>query len=64
MDRKRKKQTQTKKQVNFLDWLIHGKGTISEPWPTAEELFEKKKHEIAEIQETLDKLDAMRKAKK
>ena len=23
----------------FWEWLVHGKGTVSEPWPTAEEVL-------------------------
>ena len=25
-------------EPSFMDLLIHGKGTVAEPWPTAEEL--------------------------
>ena len=44
---------QTKEEPTFLEWLIHGKGTVSEPWPTAKELFENEKLQ--------DKIKAVRK---
>ena len=31
------------KKVKFFDWLFYGKGTVSEPWPTAEELWDNPK---------------------
>ena len=26
-------------EPTFLEWLVHGKGTVSEPWPTVEEVL-------------------------
>ena len=47
-----KKDTEkSKREPTFLEWLIHGKGTVSEPWPTAKELFEDEElqEEIKEV---------------
>ena len=56
----------TKKPDNkptFWEWLVHGKGTVSEPWPTAEEVLANPevKQEIQTVQETFEKY---KKAKK
>ena len=26
-------------EPTFWEWLVHGKGTVSEPWPTVEEVL-------------------------
>ena len=42
MFRKNKERVKNKsrdQEPTFWEWLIHGKGTVSEPWPTAEELW-------------------------
>ena len=38
---------------DFWDWLIHGKGSVAEPWPTAEEVLQDPsvKKSIEEAQE-------------
>jgi len=38
-DSKSKQVDKTEGKVSFLERLIHGKGTVAEPWPTAEELW-------------------------
>ena len=37
---------------DFWEWLIYGKGTVAEPWPSIEEVLAKKEvqREIQEIQ--------------
>ena len=32
-------QEEQKKKPTYLERVIHGKGTVAEPWPTAEELW-------------------------
>ena len=36
---KNNNQEERKKKPTYWDRVIHGKGTVSEPWPTAEELW-------------------------
>ena len=54
---KANKQTKTTKtkSPSFLDWLIKGVGTVSEPWPTIEELLDDDdvKNEIKEAEEAI-----------
>ncbi len=50
-DDTKKDAKKSKKEPTFLEWLIHGKGTVSEPWPTAKELFEDQ-----ELQEEIKKV--------
>ena len=33
--------SEKKRRTTFFDWLIYGKGTVSEPWPTAENIGKK-----------------------
>ena len=40
--KKQKKESESKeknKEPTYWERLIHGKGTVAEPWPTAEELW-------------------------
>ena len=34
------KGAQKNQKIDFLDWLIHGKGTVSEDWMTPEEVLQ------------------------
>ena len=60
------KKNQAKKDTqkpDFWDWLIHGKGSVSEPWPTAEEVLQDKsvQNEIKEVKEAFDAYQAKNK---
>ncbi len=46
-------------KISFWDWFVHGKGTVAEPWPTAEELFNNPKvqKEMKEVQEAFDRIE-------
>ena len=53
------KKNQTKKgdqKPDLWEWLIHGKGSVSEPWPTAEEVLrdESVQEDIRKIKEVFD----------
>lgn len=41
-------------KVKFFDWLFHGKGTVSEPWPTAKELLDSSEEEIKKLREAFN----------
>ena len=36
---KKHNQEEQKKKPTYLERVIYGKGTVAEPWPTAEELW-------------------------
>ena len=49
--------TKTESQKpSFWDWLIHGKGTVSEPWPTVKEVLqdESVQNDIRKVKEIFD----------
>ena len=53
------KKDQTKKEAekpDFWDWLIHGKGSVSEPWSTAQEVlqYESVKNEIQKVKKAFN----------
>ena len=53
------KKNQAKKDAQkpgFWEWLIHGKGSVSEPWPTVEEVLqdESVQKDIQEVKEAFD----------
>ena len=51
------KQTQKskeKKEPSYWERVIHGKGTVAEPWPTAKELWEDMEEEVKEVQSILN----------
>ena len=41
---------------SFWDWLVHGKGSVSEPWPTAKEVLqdESVRNDIQKVKEAFD----------
>ncbi len=41
---------------SFWDWLVHGKGSVSEPWPTAKEVLqdESVRDDIQKVKEAFD----------
>ena len=56
-DKKRESKEENKDQKpSVLDWLIHGKGSVSDPWPTVKEVLEDQsvKEEIAKVKNTFD----------
>ena len=42
------------KKVKFFDWLFYGKGTVSEPWPTAKELLDTSEEEIKKLRKAFN----------
>ena len=48
---------------DFWDWLIHGTGSVAEPWPTAEEVLRDPsvKKSIKEVKEAFDAYQAKNK---
>ena len=60
------KRNQVKKgaqKPDFWDWLIHGKGSVSEPWPTAKEVLQNKsvQDDIRKVKEAFDTYQAKNK---
>ena len=41
-------------EPTYWERVIQGKGTVAEPWPTAEELWDNVKEEAKSIQSTLN----------
>ena len=56
----RKQTTTDKEKVSFLDRLIHGKGTVAEPWPTVEEVLKKEEvqNEIKKVHKAFNAYQA------
>ncbi len=56
-DERKNKESQ---KPSFWDWLIHGKGTVSEPWPTAKEVlqYDSVKKDIKKVQKAFDAYQA------
>ena len=58
--KKSKNSSQTAKKnqkPGFWEWLIHGTGSVSEPWPTAEEVLQDPsvQKEIQKVREAFNK---------
>ena len=41
-------------EPTYWERVIQGKGTVAEPWPTAEELWDNVKEEAKSVQSTLN----------
>ncbi len=53
MNKKEKLKRSEKKSPTFIEWLIHGKGSVSEPWPEVEEVLKDPdvQNEIKEVED-------------
>ena len=53
---KKDKSKEKNKEPTYWERLIHGKGTVAEPWPTAEELWNdpKVQEDIQKVREAFD----------
>ena len=52
--KKKSSKKQKNKEPTYWERVMYGKGTVAEPWPTAEELWDNVKEEAKSIQSTLN----------
>ena len=58
-DSKKKPVDKTEDKISFWDKIVHGKGTVAEPWPTVQEVLSEKavQEEIKKVEDAFKEVD-------
>ena len=58
-DSKKKSSDKTEDKISLWDKIVHGKGTVAEPWPTVKEVLsdEKVQEDIKKVEDAFKVID-------